>query len=55
MEVHQCKSNPWKVTLVDMGDASQTGGRFGLVRSYVSDSSFCFTYGYGVADVDVVP
>ena len=53
MEVHHQKSEPWKVTLVDTGDSSQTGGRLRRVRSYVEDSSFCFTYGDGVASVNV--
>jgi glucose-1-phosphate cytidylyltransferase len=53
MEVHQRKSEPWKVTLVDTGELSQTGGRLGRVRSYLSDGTFCFTYGDGLADVNV--
>ena len=53
MEIHQRKSEPWKVTLVDTGELSQTGGRLGRVRLYLNDSSFCFTYGDGVADVDL--
>jgi glucose-1-phosphate cytidylyltransferase len=53
MEVHQRKSEPWKVTLVDTGEVSQTGGRLGRVRSYLNDDSFCFTYGDGVADVNI--
>jgi glucose-1-phosphate cytidylyltransferase len=53
MEIHHRKSEPWKVTLVDTGDLSQTGGRLGRVRSYLNCSSFCFTYGDGVADVDI--
>ena len=53
MEVHHRKNEPWKVTLVDTGDGSQTGGRLGNVRSYLDESSFCFTYGDGVADVDI--
>jgi glucose-1-phosphate cytidylyltransferase len=53
MEIHQRKSEPWKVTLVDTGDLSQTGGRLGRVRSYLNCTSFCFTYGDGVADVDI--
>ncbi len=53
MEIHQRKNEPWKVTLVDTGDLSQTGGRLGRVSSYLNGSSFCFTYGDGVADVDV--
>jgi glucose-1-phosphate cytidylyltransferase len=53
IEIHQRKSEPWKVTLVDTGEASQTGGRLGRVRSYLKDESFCFTYGDGVADVNI--
>lgn len=53
MEVHHRKSEPWKVTLVDTGDLSQTGGRLGRVREYLNESSFCFTYGDGVADVNI--
>jgi glucose-1-phosphate cytidylyltransferase len=53
MEVHQRKSEPWKVTLVDTGDSSQTGGRLSRVRPYLGGGTFCFTYGDGVADVDI--
>ena len=53
MEVHHRKSEPWKITLVDTGDTSQTGGRLGRVRSYLDNESFCFTYGDGVADVNI--
>lgn len=53
MEVHHRTSEPWKVTLVDTGDMSQTGGRLGRVRQYLDDNSFCFTYGDGVANVDI--
>ncbi len=53
MEILQRKNEPWKVTLVDTGDLSQTGGRLGRVRSYLDGGSFCFTYGDGVSDVDV--
>ncbi|MFZ9462183.1 MAG: glucose-1-phosphate cytidylyltransferase [Vulcanococcus sp.] len=53
MEVHHRKSEPWKVTLVDTGEMSQTGGRLRRVRSYLKGESFCFTYGDGVADVDI--
>ena len=53
MEVHHRKSEPWKVTLVDTGEKSQTGGRLLRVRDYLDDSSFCFTYGDGVADVNI--
>ena len=53
MEVHHRKSEPWKVTLVDTGELSQTGGRLARVRDYLGCSSFCFTYGDGVADVNI--
>ena len=53
LEVHQRKSEPWKVTLVDTGDLSQTGGRLGRVREYLNGERFCFTYGDGLADVDI--
>lgn len=53
MEVHQRTTEPWKVTLIDTGDNTETGGRLGRVRSYLDDGPFCFTYGDGVADVDV--
>src|SRR4026209_1191965 len=44
-EVHQKASEPWRVTLVDTGDDSQTGGRLKRVEKYVSVAPFCFTYG----------
>lgn len=54
MEVHTRNAEPWKVTLVDTGDDSMTGGRLKRVKQYVSDEeSFCFTYGDGVGDVDI--
>ncbi|MGO4382400.1 glucose-1-phosphate cytidylyltransferase [Pseudoduganella sp. RAF19] len=54
MEVHQRFAEPWRVTLVDTGDNSMTGGRLRRVRQYVqNDEAFCFTYGDGVADVDI--
>lgn len=53
MEVHTRKSEPWKITLVDTGEHSQTGGRLGRVRSYLDADDFCFTYGDGVADVNI--
>lgn len=53
MEVHQRKAEPWKVTLVDTGDATMTGGRLKRVASYLGNEDFCFTYGDGVADVDI--
>lgn len=54
MEVHHQKAEPWKVTLVDTGDDTLTGGRLKRVANYIKDEeSFCFTYGDGVSDVDI--
>lgn len=53
MKVHQASAEPWKVTLVDTGQDTMTGGRLKQVAAYVGDQDFCFTYGDGVADVDV--
>jgi len=52
MEIHKQNAEPWKVTLVDTGENTLTGGRLGRVREYL-DNTFCFTYGDGVADVDI--
>jgi glucose-1-phosphate cytidylyltransferase len=52
--VHQQKAEPWRVTLVDTGDDTLTGGRLKRVAAYFRDEqAFCFTYGDGVADVDI--
>lgn len=54
MKVHRQKAEPWKVTLVDTGEASMTGGRLKRIEEYVKDEeAFCFTYGDGVADIDI--
>jgi glucose-1-phosphate cytidylyltransferase len=53
MEVHQRHAEPWRVTLVDTGESTQTGGRLKRVAPYLGDGTFCFTYGDGVAAVDV--
>jgi glucose-1-phosphate cytidylyltransferase len=53
MEVHHHKTEPWKVTLVDTGENTLTGGRLKRVAPYLDDEPFCFTYGDGVADVDI--
>lgn len=54
MHVHQKRAEPWKVTLVDTGDSSMTGGRLRRVADYVKDEeAFCFTYGDGVGDIDI--
>ena len=54
MEVHERYAEPWKVTLVDTGDETMTGGRLKRVASYLQgEESFCFTYGDGVSDIDI--
>src|SRR5512138_263877 len=54
MQVHQGKAEPWKVTLVDTGEHTMTGGRLKRVGSYLEgEDHFCFTYGDGVGDVDI--
>ncbi len=53
MEVHQKYAEPWKVTLVDTGDQTMTGGRVKRIQSYVKGESFLLTYGDGVADVNI--
>ena len=53
MTVHNSTTEPWKVTLVDTGINTQTGGRVKCVEPYITDDSFMLTYGDGVADVDI--
>lgn len=54
MEVHQKRAEPWKVTLVDTGEETLTGGRLKRVTDYVKhEEAFCFTYGDGVGSVDI--
>ncbi|GMQ88586.1 MAG: glucose-1-phosphate cytidylyltransferase [Gammaproteobacteria bacterium] len=53
MEVHNSTAESWRVTLVETGDDSMTGGRLRQVRKYIGDETFCFTYGDGVSDVHV--
>lgn len=54
MEVHQKRAEPWKVTLVDTGEETMTGGRLNRVANYVNDDeAFCLTYGDGVGDNDI--
>lgn len=52
VEVHRRTAEPWRITLVDTGEATQTGGRLKRVKSFL-DNTFCFTYGDGVSDVNV--
>ena len=54
MEVHERKAEPWKVTLVDTGEETLTGGRLKRVAKYIQDEdAFCFTYGDGLANIDI--
>jgi glucose-1-phosphate cytidylyltransferase len=54
MQVHQRNAEPWRVTLVETGETTLTGGRLKRVASYLRDEeAFCFTYGDGLADVDI--
>lgn len=53
MEVHHQTAEPWRVTVVDTGENTMTGGRLRRVRHYLNDEDFCLTYGDGVGDVDI--
>src|SRR4029078_1797265 len=53
MEVHQKHVEPWRVTLVDTGERTMTGGRLKRVGRYVGESDFSMTYGDGVSNVDI--
>ena len=53
MDIHNTDSEPWKVTLVDTGEDSMTGGRIKRIKKYVQDEPFFLTYGDGVSDVNI--
>jgi len=53
MEIHQSQAEDWKVTLVDTGQDTLTGGRLKRVAPYIGDDTFCLTYGDGVGDVNI--
>ncbi|HEY4654454.1 MAG TPA: sugar phosphate nucleotidyltransferase, partial [Cyclobacteriaceae bacterium] len=53
MEVHNANAEPWRVTLIDTGETTMTGGRIKRIRDYLSDETFCLTYGDGVGNVDI--
>jgi glucose-1-phosphate cytidylyltransferase len=53
MEVHRSTAEPWRVTLIDTGEETMTGGRLRRVLPYLADEDFCFTYGDGLADLDI--
>jgi glucose-1-phosphate cytidylyltransferase len=53
MNIHAGKAEPWRVTLVDTGENTLTGGRLKRVREHIGNTTFCFTYGDGVSDVNI--
>jgi glucose-1-phosphate cytidylyltransferase len=53
MEIHNSCVEPWRVTLVETGDGTMTGGRLKRVKDYIGDETFCFTYGDGVSDINI--
>lgn len=53
LDIHQNFADPWRVTLVDTGDATQTGGRLKRVAPYLGEDIFCMTYGDGLSDLDI--
>ncbi len=53
MEVHERHAEPWRVTLIDTGQDTLTGGRLKRVREHVENKTFCFTYGDGLSDIDI--
>ena len=53
MQIHTKNAEPWKVTLVDTGENTLTGGRLKRVSEFINNESFCFTYGDGVADINL--
>jgi glucose-1-phosphate cytidylyltransferase len=53
IDVHRRLAEPWKVTLIDTGDLTATGGRLKRIRDYIGQSTFCMTYGDGVGNVDI--
>jgi len=53
LEVHQKGAEPWRVTLIDTGEDTQTGGRLKRVASYLGNEDFCFTYGDGLANINI--
>ena len=53
MQIHQDGTEPWRVTLVDTGENTMTGGRIKRIKDYIGDETFCLTYGDGVTDLDI--
>lgn len=53
MEIHENKAEPWKITLIETGENTMTGGRLKRIKKYLGDEDFCFTYGDGISNVDI--
>ncbi|MGD9638576.1 MAG: glucose-1-phosphate cytidylyltransferase [Alphaproteobacteria bacterium] len=53
MEIHQQKAEPWRITLIDTGEETMTGGRIKRIKEYVNNDTFCLTYGDGVSDINI--
>lgn len=53
LDLHQRNCEPWSITMVDTGEMTNTAGRLMRVKDYIGDESFCFTYGDGLADLDI--
>jgi glucose-1-phosphate cytidylyltransferase len=53
IEIHKRRYEPWKVTLIDTGEETMTGGRLKRIREYIGNDTFCLTYGDGVTDVNI--
>lgn len=53
MTIHKSAVEPWRVTLIDTGETTMTGGRLKRVQAYIGDEAFCFTYGDGVSNIDM--
>ena len=54
MKIHQERAEPWKVTLIDTGENTMTGGRVKKIKSYLNEEEdFCLTYGDGLANIDI--
>ena len=53
MQVHEKHVEPWKITLIETGENTQTGGRLQKVKEYIGNETFCFTYGDGVSDINI--
>jgi len=53
MQIHQSTAEPWRITLIDTGENTMTGGRLKRIQSYIGEDDFCFTYGDGVSNVNI--